>query len=258
MNQSQQPKKSNKKHTFILKNIDINKVDSKYGITIKSNLLETTIMPKNSTKIDDLTSLKNVEFAPFLDDSKKKCITMLDSITSQRITSTCCYWCRHPFSNVPVGCPLKYVPSEISHTYTSEITKEKYSITQKISQSKNLEYTDSNTVAITNSYYETDGSFCSFNCCMAYINSNAHDPTFKNSKNLLMKMYMDVFADEKMIDKINPAPSWRLLSAYGGFLSISEFRDSFSNRIYIDDNHRITKVPKVVPVGYIFRENCIF
>jgi hypothetical protein len=257
MNQSQQPKKNNKKHAFILKNIDINKVDAKYGITIKSNLLETAIMPKNSTKIDDLTSLKHAEFVPFLEDSKKKCITMLDSITSQRITSTCCYWCRHQFSNVPIGCPLKYVPGEICQTYTSEITKEKYSITQKISRAKNTEYTNSN-INVLNNYYETDGSFCSFNCCMAYINNNIHDPLFKNSKNLLMKMYMDIFAGEKLIDKINPAPSWRLLSAYGGFLNISEFRDSFANRIYLDDNHRITKIPKVIPVGYVFRANCIF
>ena len=257
MSQSQQLKKGNKKHTFILKNIDINKVDSKYGITIKSNLLETNIMPKNSTKIDDLASHNHTEFAPFLENSKKKCITMIDSITSQRITSACCYWCRHAFSNVPIGCPLKYVPSEICQTYTSEITKEKYSITQKISQSKNLEYTNSN-ISVLNNYYETDGSFCSFNCCMAYINDNTHNPTFKNSKNLLMKMYMEVFAGEKTIDKINPAPSWRLLNMYGGFLNISEFRDSFSNRIYIDGNHRVTKLPKVVPVGYVFQESCIF
>ena len=41
-------------------------------------------------------------------------------------------------------------------------------------------------------YYETDGIFCSFNCCQSYINDNKHIRLYDNSHMLLLKMYNDL------------------------------------------------------------------
>ena len=40
-----------------------------------------------------------------------------------------------------------------------------------------------------NEYYETDGIFCSFNCCQAFINENKHNPLYEHSTFLLNKIF---------------------------------------------------------------------
>jgi len=138
----------------------------------------------------------------------------------------------------------------------SEITKEIYTIEQKIP--KNVKTTEKeNERIIPNDYYETDGAFCSFNCCMAFIKDNIHNPLYKNSKNLLIKMYIHVFNPTSKF-KINTAPSWRLLKSYGGFMGIDEFRNSFNTYIYIDKNHMLSSIPKLNPNGKMFEELYIF
>ena len=39
-----------------------------------------------------------------------------------------CYWCRNPIEAtiVPIGCPIKYIPSNVYKTYNSEINKNNY------------------------------------------------------------------------------------------------------------------------------------
>lgn len=262
MNQSQvqiQKKRVKKKHTFTLKGIDINDIDKKYGITMHSNLDQKEYIPANTTTIDQLiSSSRQSFFFPFVDDTHKHCITMIDSITKSNIQTTCCFWCRHSFSTIPIGCPIKYVSSKLIQIHTSEITKEKYTICQQVTKNAIIENSNSPDMKfINNNYYETDGCFCSFNCCLAFINDNIHNSTYINSKHLLMKMYSDIFATKKLV-KISPAPSWRLLRNYGGFMDIQEFRDSFTNYVYIDNNHCISRLPKIMPVGHIFEEHIIF
>lgn len=257
MNQSQQQSKRKKRYTFTLKNIDIHKIDKKYDITLSSNLDQTCILPPNSniTKIDELNS-RDTFFHSFIDESKKHCITMLDSITKGRITSNYCFWCRHHFLTTPIGCPINYVPSKITQTLVSDVSKEQYYIYQDIT-SKQRENVSSEFNTKINEYYETDGSFCSFNCCLSYIQDNIHKPIYSNSKYLLTKMYADLYGVNE-IKKINPAPSWRLLREYGGFMDIQEFRDSFTNYIYIDNKHCISELPKIHPIGHVYEEHYIF
>jgi len=248
-----------KKHTFVLKNINNVEVDKKYGISMSTNLEYKECMPENTTAIDDLQCNKQSFFIPFVDESKRHCITMIDSITNKSIQSHCCFWCRHNFNTIPIGCPIKYVNNKIIKLHTSEITKEKYVVSHEITRKEysNTMSVDSDTKTICNDYYETDGSFCSFNCCLAYIDDNVHNAVYHFSKNLLMKMYADIYESNKIV-KINPAPSWRLLKEYGGFMNIQEFRDSFTNYVYINNDCHISKLPRVMPVGYIFEEHIIF
>ena len=255
-------KKSKKKNTFVLKGINSTEIDKKYGISLATNLEQKDYVPSNATTIDELHSCnKQSFFFSFIDDSRRHCITMIDSITKQSIQSTCCFWCRHSFTAIPIGCPIRYTSNKIIQLHTSEITKEKYIINQKITnkiyENENNNKKSNDKKLIYNNYYETDGSFCSFNCCLAFINDNTYDTIYINSSHLLMKMYIDIFGSDKLF-KISPAPSWRLLRVYGGFMTIQEFRDSYTNYVYIDNNHQISRLPKVMPVGHIFEEHIIF
>ena len=125
-----------KKLYFTLKNISPHEIDLKYGLSILSN---NVILPKNTTKIKDL-SLNKVqgETYSYMDETKKKheCIfTMVDHLSNGRLlgtTSMSCFWCRHPFQTSPIGCPIEYIPSILIKNYYSEITKDNYTIRQKI------------------------------------------------------------------------------------------------------------------------------
>ena len=69
-----------------------------------------------------------------------KCIIHLYDLIGKPLplnTDIYCFWCKHSFNSIPIGCPLSY---------------------------------DN-----TNDIYITDGLFCSFNCTLAYINDNSHN-----------------------------------------------------------------------------------
>lgn len=249
-------KRLKKKLTFTLKDIEPTEVDRKYNIAVTPNLQQTHI-PKNVTVIDQLYPLqKQAYFIPFIDESRKHCVTMIDSITKKSIQAYYCFWCRHSFSTIPIGCPIRYINNKVVQMHISEITKEKYFIVNQVTENAKIDHLK-NTKMIHNNYYETDGCFCSFNCCLAFIHDNTHNSLYMNSKHLLMKMYSEIFKTEKL-KKIFPAPNWRLLKPYGGFMDIIEFRDSFANYIYIDNNHAISKLPKIMPIGHVFEEHIIF
>jgi hypothetical protein len=136
-----------------------------------------------------------------------------------------CFWCKNPFNNMPLGCPISHKPSKISKKYVSVITQNEYEICEPV---MSLPIND-------NSYYLTDGVFCSFNCCIAYMNDNKKDPLYNNSSMLLSKMYNEMFGHPSV--DIPPAPHWRTISQYGGYMNITEFRESFDKVEY--QNHGV-------------------
>jgi hypothetical protein len=246
-----------KKRNFVLKNIDINSVNSNYGLIIVSNLNRDKEDSKTVTKITDVIS-SDVEYSiTFLDENKKEinCIaTMVDSLSNNKLPSSTdikCFWCKHNFDWIPIGCPIKYVNSLIEKSYISQITKDKYYMRENIvnSKLKNLINIDQNfeITAFPSDYYLTDGVFCTFNCCLAFIKDNFHDILYRESYSLLHSMYFDLVG--KKIAKIIQSPHWRLLKDFGGHLSIDEFRKNLNNFDYkfmfnLRDMHSISKVYK--------------
>ena len=139
---------------------------------------------------------------------------------------------------------------------TSELTNESYKLIQSISNTQATSLGD--TATVVKDYYETDGSFCSFNCCLAFIRDNRHNQLYQHSEELLMRMYVDVFhITVTNMGSINPAPSWRLLRDYGGCLSIDEFRASFQTHLYIDKEYVFSCPLRLCPVGRIYEERVI-
>jgi hypothetical protein len=265
------------KYVFTLKNINVEKIDQKYGITIISNISHNIEQPNNTTTLTELSELNkntSLDIVSFLDESKRtyQCnISMIDFSTqhSVELLKYKCYWCKHSFETTPIGCPLNYVSSRVKKTYHSEVSKDNYTITENITKCKreliynpNLFMTKNKASISINKeeYYETDGIFCSFNCCKAFIKDNKHINIYDHSDNLLNKLYIDMNISEtttlKNI-KINPAPHWRLLKDYGGHLSINEFRDNFNKCTY-DFYGTIKSQSLFKPIGMLFEEKINF
>ena len=248
---------SSKKRNFVLKNIDINVINSNYGLIIISNLNKDKEDSRTITKITDVIS-PDVEYSiTFLDENKKdfNCVaTMVDAMSDNKLpssTSIKCFWCKHNFEWIPIGCPIKYVNPLIEKSYISQITKDKYYMRENIIKSKlkNLNNIDQNfdIISLPFDHYLTDGIFCSFNCCLAFIKDNSYDILYKESYSLLHSMYFDMVG--KNMAKIIKSPHWRLLKDFGGNLSIEDFRKNLNIIDYkfvfnLRDMHTISKVYK--------------
>lgn len=266
------------KYFFTLRNINTEKVEQKYNILLVSNIADNDMeQPNNTTKITEITDLEkdtSIDIISFLDESKRlfQCnVSMIDFYTKksvQKIKDYNCYWCRHPFISYPIGCPIMYISSKAKKSYHSEVSKDDYIINENITKYKRniLSNTDlfitKNKANITlekNEYYETDGIFCSFNCCKAFIKDNKHNNMYIDSDNLLIKLYTDINSNSENIKsvKINPAPHWRLLKEYGGHLSITEFREKFNKCTY--DFYGTMKLSSLYkPTGMIYEEKINF
>jgi hypothetical protein len=262
-------KNTGKKYMFILKSVNTEKVDQRFGISIISNInIMVDKLPHNSTKISDLSINKNTpEVISFLDEAKKihKCsISMIDFYTNNELNDNYntydCFWCRNkiPKNIIAIGCPIKYVPSQAVKSYYSEISKDKYVIKENITTSKQTKIgvsNDSRLDIIDRNYYITDGIFCSFNCCMAYITENKNNSLYSMSEMLLLKMYNDIYPSA--VPCIEDAPHWRKLKQCGGDLTIEEFRASFNNIEY-KDHGIIFDIPRFKSLGILFEEKLKF
>lgn len=252
-------KRKSNKFVFTLHNVNTELVDQKYGISIVSNISSVDIPDNNVTRLSELTTdTMTPDTISFLDESKKihQCtISMIDynSNMDTILLRHNCFWCKHSFETTPIGCPIKYIPNQAVKTYYSEISKDIYVIREDITANKNIE--DERINIIRKEYYETDGIFCSFNCCKAYIDDNKHNKLYNQSMCLLAKIYKKM--TNVSIPLINPAPHWRLLQAYGGHMSVSEFRNSFNKADY--DYHGIVHTtPSFRSIGYLFEEKIKF
>lgn len=241
---------------FALPGIDVKKIDDKYDLSLVSNLPEKEdIIPEEVTKLENLTNneVKNISFLDELKNIKKCNISMIDYRSHNIINNNnyCCFWCRHTFKTLPLGCPIDYIYDILNKKYYSHITKETYTINQKVKLSDCIEtiQNDDRLDYKVNSYYITDGIFCSFNCVKSYIDDKKGNVFYEKSKVLLSKMYKD-FSSGNSIKEINKAPDWRLLKPYGGILTIDDFRESFINVEY--NNQGIVKDMR--SIGYLYEK----
>lgn len=262
-----------KKHYFVLRNIDPVEIDNKYSFYVQQhNIIPPPIVeeyPQQSrkdgqrTKIADLTPRqKDQNTFSYLDESKKEHICVLtmtnqdDQTDIPDRTTISCFWCRHSFENRPLGCPIQYVPHRVVKSYYSEITKDNYTLRESISDRQfqdNIDsYNDLKMNVTERSHYITDGVFCSFNCCLAFIRDNNNNPLYTYSENLLQRIYIDLFGSQAQ--PITQAPSWRLLSSYGGCLSVDDFRKNFYNVEYKDVDNPIMPSIRLKSIGFLYEK----
>ena len=231
--------------------------------TLSSATKEDTLRPLK-TRIADITDREENYFYSFLDESKKnhQCIVTMKSYLTQeelpRSTTLHCFWCRHSFHTIPIGCPIEYVPPRASKSYNSEITKDKYILRGDLTKKQFEEFKRREPPAleeyqmVENDFYLMDGLFCSFNCCLAYIKANLSNPLYMQSEFLLHKIYVDLFGSQCM--SLVEAPSWRLLKNYGGHISIEDFRKNFYRVEYNDFENIVYPIAKSQFIGFLFEK----
>lgn len=274
----------NKKYDFTLIDIDVEKINATYGIGKETKVVSEDT--KNVTKITDLNVVKGQpELISFLDESKKvhNChVSMIDFNSKMNVILLRyhCFWCRNPFDTYPIGCPIRYIPNKLEKRYHSQITRDIYTIRENIT-SKRLCIIEKSTKSEikkdkamdqeekeqekkrSSEYiglkmgeiYETDGVFCSFNCCKSWINDNKTKPNYSLSEMLLIKMYNAMMGTKNV--SIVPAPHWRVLEQYGGHLNIIKFREGF-NKVEYKMHGQTRPIPKCISLGTLYEENIKF
>ena len=225
-----------KKYIFSLCNINIKKLEETYGFSYSYT---EEIIPNNSTKIDQVDFDKKLpDSISFLDESKKLSSCMVSKINFEE-KKYCCFWCRNPIPDdvYPIGCPIKYIPDKIIKSYQSEINKEKYTISEFVTDSRIEEIKEKNEHNYKierRGVYESDGVFCSCNCILAFLKEpeNRKNPLYRYSYILLNEIYQKLF--NKDLKTLIPAGHWRLLNEYGGNQDIKTFRQNFNHIEYIN------------------------
>ena len=253
-------KKSKSKYIFLLRQIDVLKVMSKYGIRVSSNLPSVShVHPDNTT---DLTSLRDSSHSflkqkepdkiSFLDESKRLRSCTLSQIDYKN-GKRWCWWCKHQFDTPPWGCPIRLKSAVKRVNYLSAISKTKYSLVEKREIDE-----ESNTCM-----YITDGMFCSINCCTSWAHDNKRESNYVQSLFLLLKMYRQVSrkAFTEIVNLPTPAPDWKLLERFGGYLSIHQFREDFDKIEYLPVGVTTHSPPvhvKFMPTAHCFEEKLKF
>lgn len=130
-------------------------------------------------------------------------------ISSNPKNAKFCYWDKHEFNNLGVLCPIFYKPRQVIRK------KKEYYINENIEYNKPVLKNEIVTEPII--YY--DDKFCSYNCCIAWLDDNFHNPKYKNSKQILYNELL-----QKNIPIPKKANHWRLLKSFGGPLEIEIFR----------------------------------
>lgn len=92
-----------------------------------------------------------------------------------------------------------------------------------------------------NNIFYVTGCFCSFNCAAAYIKDRLHSDTdsLYSKLQLLQLLYKKLYETD---NKIELAPPWQILRAYGGYLNIEDFRSRNNTNDY---TYNIIKPPMV-------------
>ena len=263
------------KYTFTLHNIDINYLREKYNVKIPIQVVgKQTTKKHRKRRLPKVTQISELNGdtsnrVSFLDETKQSRSGIISNIqynTHQNINNDidkkfCCYWCRNTFDTIPIGCPLRYISNKTTNVYSSQTSDYIITVSENVSKTRLNGYNkhvkkENTTRSDQKEYYETDGVFCSYNCCKAFIDDNKGTYLYHQSNMLLLKMYNDTM--DTNMQTISPSPHWRLLKEYGGHMTITEYRNSF-NKMEYDEKCKVHHTDSLFhPVGTLFEENLKF
>lgn len=180
---------------------------------------------KNKSNLSDLQLKTYQSFTSMID------FISCENILTERRQSKCCYWdrCPIPDEDCLLGIPIKYVPEQVEQIYFSELVQKIYIMHKTVYQNDSIDKEEMCLKLLeinkqNKPFYITFGFVCSFNCMFSFIYDNSKNPLFHDSIHLAMKLYIECGGTLK---QIIPAPSWTLLSQYGGPFDIDTFRELF-------------------------------
>lgn len=265
---TKKPRKQRKsKYTFTLENIDIYNLFKTYSIPYIDDEKEL-LSNNNRDEKENITSLSELsiekgtpEIVSFLDETKRlrHCnISMIDYSSGKDVNLLRynCFWCKHPFDTQPIGCPIKYIPSKAVKTMYSHTSRDTYIIYENITTNKRLQLNETDKLKLDKKEkYDSDGVFCSFNCCKEWIDDHTHIAMYDRSDTLLTKIYNKIHNTK--IKSLPGAPHWRQLKEYGGNLNILEFRKGF-NKVEYSQHGNMKLLPEFVPVSRLYEQKLNF
>ena len=160
-----------------------------------SNKEETTWTEYDDTTDNQLTLDHNKSEKTTKESRHENVISVLKDFDKNKSwpekTNIKCWWCCHNFDDTPVGVPIK----------------------------------------IYDNIFYLKGCFCSFNCCLSYVNDNKnmykYDSIYPLIKSLRAKL-----TKKHLNDPLTPAPPRECLDIFGGELSIEEFRSINDDYIF--------------------------
>lgn len=160
-----------------------------------SNKEETTWTEYDDTTDTQLTLDHNQSEKTTKESRHENVISVLKDFDKNKSwpekTNIKCWWCCHNFDDTPVGVPIK----------------------------------------IYDNIFYLKGCFCSFNCCLSYVNDNKnmykYDSIYPLIKSLRAKL-----TKKHLNDPLTPAPPRECLDIFGGELSIEEFRSINDDYIF--------------------------
>ena len=169
----------------------------------------------------------------FFDTKKVRVKTwpvMMDNVQKGPLplyTNKPCRWCHHAYETHPFGCPIKYNPHISSTTVSNVHNTNSLALRDRVTSF----LVENNLACDTNDFFETEHMFCSLPCVKSYIlgclSNNNKAYKYKKSLSyltLLYKKMYDVLIIPSIIPKAGPI---EVLEAYGGHLTIKEYRASF-------------------------------
>lgn len=233
------------RYTFTL-NVDFAQLDAQIGCIPSTRNFGPKI-PANTTRIADILGPQKSTYS-FLDPSTKRTkrwvVTMKDAISKVALpfhldTPKKCWWCHQSFSDNPLGCPIRLVQKVSTQKYYSHLTKKEMLVDSPDDEE----------------YYLTKGYFCQWGCVLGYAESARHLPEFRESVQLVHRMYHDDVmktggpghdSGESLV-KLKANPHFSMLEEYGGPLSLEQYY-STSDTYKPTGNHYI----RMVPFGELF------
>lgn len=256
------------KTTFLLKDINVEDLARRYDFPMETVEVHELEIPSDVT---ELSVEPTVEYHDLSRRTQTAVVTFVDYIGNflPEQTDIFCEWCRHPFDTVPLGVPVKYIPSEAIKRYKSDtITR---LTVEPITETRRRELRDDygvislftqnpndfshNTLLLKNGYYMCDCMVCSPQCMLAVINDRKGDPLFSRSRMYANRIIRDLYGQNA---DIKPAGSYRLLKPYGGPLDITEFRENFSRVLYTDLRNPVMEHPSLKMFGCLHRREVRF
>jgi len=214
-------------------NVDFGTLDTQIGCLP----IQTTIS-KNPVKVEDIQS--NV--ITFLDPNTKKSIrwimTMRDISTKIELplkleTPKKCWCCHQPFTDSPLGCPIKLVHVYKTETYYSHQLKKEIVIKTQTNKF----------------YYLTKGLLCDWECLLGFAESKRGEVTYRESIQLSHKMRKECGGT----GTITPFPGFTILEDYGGVVPVSKCKEKLDT--YSNCNNDYVKM---VTVGELFNVSSKF
>lgn len=197
---------------------------------------------KTTNIISYMESATNTVRIPFVNSHK---ILQFQFNTVLPKSGVHCFHDHHPFVGVPIPIPYACHPSIDTITATNQ----------------DIHYFIHNEDIERPPMIEVIGYACSFQCNYAYLQEHHPDgiPILKYM--YFQSLKRDESKDESFIHcrvpDLHPAPSWKLLKAYGGHLSIEEFRHSFYTFLYTEHDFNVC-FPTCIQVGHLFERKAIF